>query len=700
MQIHTKNQKKIIQTEMKVDNWEGKTVKSYSEGILTKNSFHPEQFLNRKELKVWNRLSASKQKKILKKANKAAERKLLRENFQKGEDPLKKKVAQENFAVIKRKAAAGMMRNRRIRRQSLTPGQRLAIERYLESEAAAKTAQNLVYGREIEKRGGKKEKHQQQETKAYRGDTAKIKEELSHVEQKNSFKAIQRLYYERRMLDTCRSKMNQLTQGADEREAIEQVRRQLGEESLGIGKFVYHKTQPLSQKAVRAAQNTVRRKIGTSREKLKRTAARMQAAQEAGKAAKGITVVTRGILAAVQILLALLQMVVITLLPLLIPLIVIAVLFAVILTLVMSILSAIFASASNSALSSGFMPYYNQGDYRDYAFNGGSIASDGCGITSFAMVASYLTGTSILPPEIAELANSDSRYNTVTTHSAIGNLADTYELGAVEEMGGPRQNCCNRTDFDLEYIQEKISLNCPIIASHTGGYFATDQSGQPYGHYVAYCGAGANGVFVYDPGSSSKYHESIQTSGTDWNKAFEGAKHIWIFPPGPDLTTLEGANNAERIYNFCNSHGLSAEASAAVVGTIWGETSQGYDDIHIDMTEMGNGEGIGICQWSFGRKTTFLAYAESRGEPWPTTSLGVQLDFFWQELNTDQWLWSSYGPPYGNDCHISLEEFKQLTDIDRAVRTFCANFERGPRREDGLQFRINKAREVYAAYHG
>lgn len=93
MQIHTKNQKKIIQTEMKVDNWEGKTVKSYSEGILTKNSFHPEQFLNRKELKVWNRLSASKQKKILKKANKAAERKLLRENFQKGEDPLKKKVA-------------------------------------------------------------------------------------------------------------------------------------------------------------------------------------------------------------------------------------------------------------------------------------------------------------------------------------------------------------------------------------------------------------------------------------------------------------------------------------------------------------------------------------------------------------------------------------------------------------------------------
>ena len=182
MQIHTKNQKKIIQTEMKVDNWEGKTVKSYSEGILTKNSFHPEQFLNRKELKVWNRLSASKQKKILKKANKAAERKLLRENFQKGEDPLKKKVAQENFAVTKRKAAAGMMRNRRIRRQSLTPGQRLAIERYLESEAAAKTAQ--------------------------------IKEELSHVEQKNSFKAIQRLYYERRMLDTCRSEMNQLTQGA------------------------------------------------------------------------------------------------------------------------------------------------------------------------------------------------------------------------------------------------------------------------------------------------------------------------------------------------------------------------------------------------------------------------------------------------------------------------------------------------------
>lgn len=41
------------------------------------------------------------------------------------------------------------------------------------------------------------------------------------------------------------------------------------------------------------------------------------------------------------------------------------------------------------------IPHYLQTDYGNIPYGGGSIASSGCGPTSFAMIASYLTGTTI-----------------------------------------------------------------------------------------------------------------------------------------------------------------------------------------------------------------------------------------------------------------------------------------------------------------
>ena len=62
--------------------------------------------------------------------------------------------------------------------------------------------------------------------------------------------------------------------------------------------------------------------------------------------------------------------------------------------LVVSTFTVVSASVTETALSfaaghyTGAVPYYNQGDYRDIPFNDGTISSDGCGITSFAMAAS------------------------------------------------------------------------------------------------------------------------------------------------------------------------------------------------------------------------------------------------------------------------------------------------------------------------
>ncbi len=48
------------------------------------------------------------------------------------------------------------------------------------------------------------------------------------------------------------------------------------------------------------------------------------------------------------------------------------------------------------------MPLYYQTDYPDVRYGSGTIASDGCSITSLAMVATYLTGHTYLPDELAD----------------------------------------------------------------------------------------------------------------------------------------------------------------------------------------------------------------------------------------------------------------------------------------------------------
>ena len=47
-------------------------------------------------------------------------------------------------------------------------------------------------------------------------------------------------------------------------------------------------------------------------------------------------------------------------------------------------------------------PLYSQLDYPNQRFGSGTVATSGCGITSLAMVASYLTGHTYYPDELAK----------------------------------------------------------------------------------------------------------------------------------------------------------------------------------------------------------------------------------------------------------------------------------------------------------
>ena len=135
---------------------------------------------------------------------------------------------------------------------------------------------------------------------------------------------------------------------------------------------------------------------------------------------------------------------------------------------------------------------------------------------------------------------------------------------------------------------------------------------------------------------------------------------------------LEGNDNAEKIWNFFKSKGLTDEQTAGVMGSLWGESNH----FQPDLIEAGSGIGYGIAQWSFGRRTNLENYAKERGKP--ASDLGVQLKFLWQELE---------GPE-----NRALNMVKSASTVREATIAWTNGFERP--REDLRPARIKEGEEV------
>jgi len=155
--------------------------------------------------------------------------------------------------------------------------------------------------------------------------------------------------------------------------------------------------------------------------------------------------------------------------------------------------------------------------------------------------------------------------------------------------------------------------------------------------------------------------------------------------------TLSG--NALLIYQFYNAKGLDDLHIAAILGNLYQESK--LDPALIES----NGEGIGLCQWSFGRKTQFLAYCcSAQGVKW--TDIQTQLKFSWFEYDLEasqncddvaeyQWIYKD---------HRSKDAFESATTIEDATTVFCHGFERCSTSESLSKLesvRIPKAKEYY-----
>lgn len=224
--------------------------------------------------------------------------------------------------------------------------------------------------------------------------------------------------------------------------------------------------------------------------------------------------------------------------------------------------------------------------------------------------------------------------------------------------------------------------------SHMGIVIEYDESTD---HVIVIDGnSGPSSTEIYHKGSRVCRHEYARTMA-----AISG----YATPAYPDqVSDLEGGTNAEKIFNGLVAQGYSDAAAAAVVGNLYQEAGvDAAGDIKLH-SENADGSSIGIAQWTGGRKEAFMAFAEAAGEPWPDTSLEVQLNYMLMELSSNQWMWTSIGAEYGEECAMNLAEFKELSDPELATRVFCAMYERCHIANAALPYRTRKALEIYNAY--
>lgn len=148
------------------------------------------------------------------------------------------------------------------------------------------------------------------------------------------------------------------------------------------------------------------------------------------------------------------------------------------------------------------------------------------------------------------------------------------------------------------------------------------------------------------------------------------------------------------VYDFLYEKGLPHISICAIMGNITGESSWNPEAI-----EAGNSIGFGLCQWSFGRRTTLEAYG---------TTLQHQCEFLWSELTGEnlsvtganhEW----YPNPAdsvdnGEGFYCSISDFRAGNgDITFLTKAFMYCWERPAWETNHFEsIRLPSAREFYS----
>lgn len=141
------------------------------------------------------------------------------------------------------------------------------------------------------------------------------------------------------------------------------------------------------------------------------------------------------------------------------------------------------------------------------------------------------------------------------------------------------------------------------------------------------------------------------------------------------VEVTDNRTTEEVVWDYLKAAGYSDIQVAGIIGNLYQES--GLNPARVES----NGEGIGLGQWSFGRKQSLINYASSKGKDW--SDLESQLEFLVSELDSKQ-----FYQPY-------KDTFEKPYSVDEATEAFCFGFERPNKAKANLSFRQQKAWEAY-----
>ena len=320
----------------------------------------------------------------------------------------------------------------------------------------------------------------------------------------------------------------------------------------------------------------------------------------------------------------------------------------------------------------GTMPYFNQGDYSNISYGPGSLASDGCGPTAFAMVVSYLKGTMITPPEIINWCGN-SYYawpDNGTMWSFFPAAADHYGIR------------CDNSDasFDeaIQALKEgKVVINVQRAGIFTnGGHFIVLRSITPEGKILVSDPNGYNankwGLTIHEYNKKQWDPEQISASAT----------HYWIFSSDMQI----GGNPAEQVWLTLRARGLSEEVTAGILGNMM--TECGGNTLDLQWNIHGHYYGstfYGLCQWC-------LDFVPSSFDG---CSIAEQLNHLLSDLPSQM---NTFGSNY--ESGYNYERFLKAKDVNEAAAAFAACYERPGYEYNNYQQRRQNAYTAYKYFHG
>ena len=147
--------------------------------------------------------------------------------------------------------------------------------------------------------------------------------------------------------------------------------------------------------------------------------------------------------------------------------------------------------------------YYNQGNYPQIPYGGGTVASSGCGLCAACMVVENMTGQSFTPAEAVAMADACGAHDETGTEISILAPAVCEKFGLTYEL------TCDHGKM-LQFLQNGEGMAIANSGGDREGWTGVFTHG---GHFITLVSAKGREICVMDPSMTPDKYESEGRKG-------------------------------------------------------------------------------------------------------------------------------------------------------------------------------------------